>query len=143
MKETRKLIFRSRFRYNLAMGSRMKWKPKRKYVRISLALNGEYAIRDDPEKGRRYPAQIRNIGGGGAMILTPSPLLPGTELQIRFKSYSRPVMAHCSVVWTAPPQIEGPEGYLSGLKFEPVTQVSLLNVDFLVKKEKNSVRENA
>jgi Tfp pilus assembly protein PilZ len=108
---------------------------KRKDERVLLELLGDYRILEPYQHSVQYFNSIRNLGKGGVLVISDDPLLVGTFLQLRFYHQKNRFTVNSKVVWAAAPGVKEPSGYQIGLKFEPRMQVSLLNIDFLLKNK--------
>ncbi|MBI1823441.1 MAG: PilZ domain-containing protein [Nitrospirae bacterium] len=108
---------------------------KRKDDRVILDLGGDYRILEPYQNKVRSLSTIRNLGRGGVLIISFDPILVGTPLQMRFYHQRNIITVNSRVVWAAAPGVKEPSGYQIGVKFEPVLQVSLLNIDFLIKNK--------
>jgi hypothetical protein len=118
---------------NMVSNSELIW--KRKDERVILELLGDYRILEPYQHSVQTVSSIRNLGRGGVLLVSIDPVLVGTALQLRFYHHNNRFTVNSRVVWATAPGIKEPSGYQIGIKFEPAMQVSLLNIDFLLKNK--------
>jgi hypothetical protein len=118
---------------------------KRKFPRIDIEMMGDFRmLQEEKEKEKEkepFPGRIKTVGKGGLMLVSPVPLPLDTHLQVRLFEGNRVITFLSKVVWTNPADKNEATGFNVGLQYDPMHQVSLLDIDFLIQTEQSN-RQN-
>jgi len=100
-------------------------------------MKGDFWILEEEKESEMFSRQIKTVGNGGLMFVSSVPLSVGTHLRVRLFDGSHDITFLSKVVWTKPVENSETTGFIIGLQYDPSDQVSLLDVDFFLKIEKD------
>lgn len=96
------------------------WTAQRRHARYALTLTVIYRV--DAAPGERVPhprpGETANVSEGGACLLLPERLPPGTALNLMLRGEAVLYMFHADVVWAGPPD-SSPLPH--GVRLEPLS----------------------
>jgi len=105
---------------------------KRKHPRLDMELDGDFRILLPEKDTKHYLFKTKTIGRGGLMFVSSVSLSVVTPLQVRLFHRPNVITFNSRVVWTKPFKENKQSRFRIGLKYDPPSQVSLLNVDFFL-----------
>lgn len=108
---------------------------KRKYPRLNREIDGDFRILLPEKDTKHYSMKTKTIGRGGLMVVSSVFPSIGTPLQLRLFHRPNVITFNSRVVWTKRFKENKHLRFRIGLKYDPPTQVSLLNVDFFLQDQ--------
>ncbi len=110
---------------------------KRKFPRIDVEMKGDFWVLEEEKEKEMFSSEIKTVGKGGAMFISPVPLAVDTHLKVRLLDGNHGITFLSKVVWTKPVEKNEASGFYVGLQYDPTQQVSLLEIDFLLQTAQN------
>jgi hypothetical protein len=109
---------------------------ERKHSRTNLDLPGAVSIASTGEKkDKPVSIIIKTLGGGGILMISPTPLQEGTLVNITAFFKYLPITFMAEVVWTKS-HVEGKQKqFRLGLKFRSILDNDLLYIQQLIDKQ--------
>ena len=110
---------------------------KRKYPRVNLEMRGDFSlILPDMEK-EKIAAQIKTLGGGGLMFVSPVPLSIGTALQFRIFYWANVIKFTTRIVWSEPDVNPESTQFKNGGKFEDISNETMIQIRNIMQSQQN------
>ena len=100
-------------------------------------MKGEFWILEEENEKEMFSSEIKTVGKGGLMFVSPVPLAVDTHLKVRLLDGNHGIMFLSKVVWTKPVEKNDASGFNIGVQYDPPQQVSLLEIDFLLQTAQN------
>jgi hypothetical protein len=129
--------------YNYSMGVSIGstiW--KRKYPRVNLEMKGDFSLLLPEMDKERIPAEVKTLGGGGIMFISPLPLSIGTPLRVRIFHWANVVKFTSRVVWSEPIVKKESTGFQNGVQFEQISNETLVQIRNIMQTWMNKLRES-
>lgn len=101
---------------------------KRKYPRVNLEMRGDFSLLLQDMEKERVPTQIKTLGGGGMMFISPMPLSLGTPLQIRLFHWANVVKLNSKVVWSEPVVENDSTEFRNGVQFDQISNEAMIQI---------------
>jgi hypothetical protein len=104
-------------------------------------MKGDFRILQEEKEKEPFPGRIKTVGKGGLMLVSPVPLAVDTHLQVRLFEGNRVITFLSKVVWTNPADKNEAPSFNVGLQYDPIHQVSLLDIDFLIQTKQSNLQK--
>ncbi len=104
-------------------------------------MKGDFRILQEEKDKEPFQGRFNTVGKGGMMLVSPVPLAVDTFLQVRLFEGNRVITFLSKVVWMNPADKNEERDFNVGLQYDPMHQVSLLDIDFLIQTRQNN-RQN-
>lgn len=110
---------------------------KRNFSRVDMEMKGEFWILEEVNEKEMFSSEIKTVGKGGFMFVSPVPLAVDTHLKIRLLDRNHGITFLSKVVWTKSVGKNEASGFYVGLQYDPTDQDSVLEIDFLLQTAQN------
>jgi hypothetical protein len=103
---------------------------------MEMDMKGEIWILDEVNEKEMFSGEIKTVGKGGLMFVSPIPHAVDSHLKVHFLDGNHGITLLSKVVWK-PLEKNEASGFYAGLRYDPNQQVSLLEFDFLLQTAQN------
>ena len=111
----------------------------RKYPRVNMELGADFKV-VFPSENRaqeKLTTMVETLGGGGLMFVSPIPLSPGIQIDMRLYYDTRVIPIVAEVVWTEPEAETENNRFRCGLEFTFISRDDLLHIHDILFKQLN------